>query len=86
METKNRVKTKQPKSPAKNGVASKNLKDNKVIEAKKAEQIKRNQAAITLLRSWRECSEEEAQEQRETGEYLMRVLDEDRLSNRKLFP
>jgi hypothetical protein len=39
-----------------------------------------------LLDSWINCSEEEAQEQRETGEYLMRVLDEDRLSYRKLFP
>lgn len=43
----------------------------------------KNKAAIRLLRSWREGDE---QEQRETWEYLKRVLDEDRPSNRKLFP
>ena len=37
-----------------------------------------------LIRSWME--EENADEQRETIEYLVRVLDEDRLSGRKLFP
>lgn len=36
-----------------------------------------------LLNSWREGDEEE---QRDTLEYLRKVLDEDRLSNRKLFP
>jgi len=43
----------------------------------------KNEAAIRLLRSWREGDE---QEQRETWEYLKRVLDEDRSSYRKLFP
>lgn len=38
--------------------------------------------AIELLRSLREGDEEE---QRETGEYLIRALDEDRPSYRKLF-
>ena len=42
-------------------------------------------AAIALLRSWREVGEEEAREQRETGEFLMKALDEDRPSYRKLF-
>ena len=37
-----------------------------------------------LLRSW--MDEESAEEQRETIEYLVRALDEDRLSDRKLFP
>lgn len=37
-----------------------------------------------LLRSW--MVEGDAQEQRETGEYLIRTLDEDRLSDRSLFP
>lgn len=39
---------------------------------------------ITLLQTWIE--EEDAEEQRETGEYLLRALDEDRLSDRPLFP
>lgn len=39
---------------------------------------------IALLQSWIE--EGDADEQAETGEYLIRVLDEDRLSDRKLFP
>lgn len=44
----------------------------------------RQAKAIALLRRWAE--EGDAEEQRETGEYLVRVLDEDRLSDRKLFP
>jgi hypothetical protein len=48
------------------------------------EQIKRNQAAIELLRQWREEGDE--QEQIETAEYLRQVLDEDRLSNLSLLP
>jgi hypothetical protein len=43
----------------------------------------KNEAAIRLLRLWREGGK---QEQRETWEYLKRALDEDRLSSRKLFP
>jgi hypothetical protein len=39
---------------------------------------------VSLLRAWVE--EGDAEEQRETGEYLIRALDEDRLSDRKLFP
>jgi len=42
------------------------------------------EAVRELLRQWRE--EGDPQEQRETLEYLMRVLDEDRFSTRKLFP
>ena len=49
-------------------------------------QRKKNEAAIRLLRSWREVDEVEAKEQRETWEYLKKALDEDRLSYRKLFP
>lgn len=37
-----------------------------------------------LLRSW--IDEDDAGEQRETGEYLVSTLDDDRLSDRKLFP
>jgi hypothetical protein len=39
---------------------------------------------MAILRSWTE--EGDAEEQRETGEYLIQALDEDRLSDRKLFP
>lgn len=38
-----------------------------------------NQAALDLLRSWREEGNEE--EQRETWEFLQQALDEDRLSD-----
>jgi hypothetical protein len=48
------------------------------------ERIQRNQPAIELLRSWRE--EDDAQEQKETAEYLEQVMNEDRMSNRSLFP
>lgn len=40
------------------------------------------EAAVALLQSW---NEEDAGEQRETWEYLKKALDEDRLSDRKLF-
>ncbi len=46
-------------------------------------QSQKNNALIQLLRSWREGDE---QEQRNTWEYLRQALDEDRLSERKLFP
>lgn len=39
---------------------------------------------VTLLQTW--IDEEDPEEQRETGEYLIRALDEDRLSDRPLFP
>ena len=48
-----------------------------------AAQSQKNRALIRLLRSWREGDE---QEQRSTWEYLKQALDEDRLSERKLFP
>jgi hypothetical protein len=47
------------------------------------ESMQRNLALIRLLRSWREGNE---QEQQDTWEYLKRALDEDRTSDRKLFP
>ncbi len=53
-------------------------------EVARQEQIKRNQVVIELLRSWEEEGDEE--EQTETWEYLRTALDEDRLSNRPLFP
>ena len=39
---------------------------------------------VALLQSW--IDEGDAQEQKETGDYLIRALDEDRLSDRRLFP
>ena len=39
---------------------------------------------VTLLQSWIE--EDNPEEQQETGEYLIRALDEDRLADRQLFP
>jgi hypothetical protein len=40
--------------------------------------------AVNLLQSW--IDDEDTEEQKETGQYLIRSLDEDRLSERKLFP
>jgi alpha-galactosidase len=39
---------------------------------------------VNLLQSW--IDEDDVEEQQETGEYLIQALDEDRLSDRKLFP
>jgi hypothetical protein len=40
--------------------------------------------AVNLIQSW--IDEADSEEQQETGQYLIDVLDEDRLSERKLFP
>jgi hypothetical protein len=42
--------------------------------------------ALELLQSWDVEESPEREEQRETWEYLKQALDEDRLSERKLFP
>ena len=48
-------------------------------------QLKQKQAeAVDMLQSWIE--DEDIEDQRDTGEYLIQALDEDRLSERKLFP
>jgi hypothetical protein len=52
-------------------------------EAILRERERSNEAVLRLLASW--CDPGEEQEQRETLEYLKRVLDEDRPSSRKLF-
>jgi hypothetical protein len=39
---------------------------------------------VTLLHTW--MAEGHIEEQRETGEYLVRALDENRLADRKPFP
>ena len=40
--------------------------------------------AVNLLQSW--IDDEDIEDQQETGQFLIRALDEDRLSERKLFP
>jgi hypothetical protein len=40
--------------------------------------------AVKLLQSW--IDDEDVEEQQETGQYLIYALDDDRLSERKLFP
>ena len=47
-------------------------------------QNEKRKDAIDLIQSW--IDESDSTEQIETGEYLIKVLDEDRLSERKLFP
>lgn len=42
--------------------------------------------ALALLQSWNVEESPERDEQRETWEFLKHALDEDRLSDRKLFP
>ena len=44
---------------------------------------RRNLRVVELLRQWQR---DDPEEQRETWQYLKKVLDEDRLSERKLFP
>ena len=39
---------------------------------------------VTLLQSWIDA--DDAEEQKETGDYLVRALDQDRTSARQLFP
>ncbi|NEP55717.1 MAG: hypothetical protein F6K31_01600 [Symploca sp. SIO2G7] len=49
------------------------------------EQARKNQAAIDLLDSWLE-DDEDASEHQQAWEFLKVALDEDRLSDRPLFP
>jgi hypothetical protein len=47
--------------------------------------VKQKQVSlVNLLESW--LDEDDATEQQQTGEFLIHALDEDRLSERKLFP
>jgi hypothetical protein len=46
--------------------------------------VARRAELVALLQTWIE--EGDSEEQRETGDQLIRALDEDRLSDRKLFP
>jgi hypothetical protein len=59
----------------------------KAVEADRQRiQMERNRRAVALLESWLDVDEETEAEHRETLEYLVRTLDEDRTSSRKLFP
>ena len=51
-----------------------------------AEQAQKNQAAIDLLDSWMADESEDAAEHQQAWDFLKVALDEDRLSNRPLFP
>ncbi len=44
----------------------------------------RKAQALSLLQSW--VDDDDAGEQKETGDYLIQALDQDRLSDRSLFP
>jgi hypothetical protein len=44
----------------------------------------KQKTAVALLQSW--MDDGDLEEQQETGQYLIEALDEDRLSDRKLFP
>jgi hypothetical protein len=48
--------------------------------------ITKNVQAIALLTGWLNATDADTDEQQETWEYLKKHLDEDRLSDRKLFP
>ena len=50
-----------------------------------AEQARKNQAAIDLLDSWLDDTED-ASEHQQAWDFLKTALDEDRLSDRPLFP
>lgn len=52
-------------------------------DERRREQIRRNQAALEMLREW---DQEDPEEQRETWEFLKRALDENRPGQRPLFP
>jgi hypothetical protein len=74
----------QPLADAGNGSFTATSHDTLTEEA---EHMRRHEALVRLLRSWDEEDEQEdEQERRETWEQLKRALDEDRLSDRKLFP
>ena len=55
-----------------------------MTELEKIDPMEQHEALDNLIRSWEESGDE--REQTETWEYLRQALDEDRLSNRPLFP
>ena len=82
------TQTKSAKQPAKRSTARRTKLRRPLSEtvASAAPLDPQNLAAMRLLASWDEASEEEIQEQRETWAFLERALDIDRLSpHRKFF-
>ena len=57
-----------------------------LVAAKRRIQKEKNRGAVALLESWLSVKGEEDAEHRETLEYLVKAIDEDRSSYRKLFP
>ena len=53
--------------------------------AEAQQQREQNEAVFALLDSWLDVTAEEAAEQRDTLDFLMRALNEDRLSDRDRF-
>lgn len=48
--------------------------------------VDRKTDAVSLLQSWIDADDTEVADQKATGDFLIQVLDADRLSDRKLFP
>ncbi len=69
---------------ARNGQSPDQFAANTLIEKLESAEQERRQQAIALLQSWIDDGDEA--EQKESWEYLVKALDEDRLSDRKLFP
>jgi hypothetical protein len=56
----------------------------KLVQSASPQDQNQRQKAVDLIQTW--IDEDDAEEQKETGDYLIRALDEDRPSGRKLFP
>jgi len=77
--------TKQEEEQLKAVAAEKGLRtDECVLQAVKA--LLPTTAALDKVTALRSLLDDDEEEQRETGEYLLKALDEDRLSSRPLYP
>ncbi len=76
------VSESQKVSSYRDAAAGCSSEDNKKSNVENRKQKK--EKLTKLFQSW--CEDEDETEQRETWEYLKRALDEDRLSDRRLFP
>ena len=77
--------TDQPITDASPPSVQTHTRRNGVDEQERALWVEKSQALGRLIQSWLD-DEESTEEQRETLECIMQALDEDRLSDRKLFP